>query len=164
MRATIPITQNLVLVGGGHSHALVLRKIGMNPWPANVQITLITNLADTPYSGMLPCHIAGLYDFDTAHIDSASTDPVCQLSAGDGSDGRARSGRAKGDLSRSPPDRLRHTLDRRWQHTYEISSSRRRQIFAVPAKPVPDLLTAWNRYLESLEKAPKQDSSERLHD
>ena len=69
MQSTVPIRKDLFLVGGGHSHALVLRKMGMNPWPADVRITLVTNLADTPYSGMLPCHISGLYDFDTAHID-----------------------------------------------------------------------------------------------
>ena len=69
MQPSVPIRKDLVMVGGGHSHALVLREMGMQPWPADVRLTLITNLADTPYSGMLPCHISGLYDFDTAHID-----------------------------------------------------------------------------------------------
>ena len=59
MHSTVCLSKDLVLVGGGHSHALVLRKLGMQPWPADVRLTLITNLADTPYSGMLPCHIFG---------------------------------------------------------------------------------------------------------
>jgi selenide, water dikinase len=60
--------QQLVLIGGGHSHAIALRKLGMNPMP-DVQLTLITNVWHTPYSGMLPGYVAGLYDVDDCHID-----------------------------------------------------------------------------------------------
>ena len=68
MMPPTPLTTDLVLLGGGHSHALVLRKWGMNPLPG-VRLTLITDLVDTPYSGMLPSHLAGDYNFDEAHID-----------------------------------------------------------------------------------------------
>ena len=64
----MPIFKELVLVGGGHSHALVLRKWAMNPLPG-VRITLISPQTMTPYSGMLPGLIAGHYSFAQTHID-----------------------------------------------------------------------------------------------
>jgi len=64
----MPIFKELILVGGGHSHALVLRKWAMNPMPG-VRITLISPQTMTPYSGMLPGLIAGHYSFAQTHID-----------------------------------------------------------------------------------------------
>ena len=68
VRADLPLTRDLVLVGGGHAHALVLRRWGMDPLPG-VRLTLVNPGAEAPYTGMLPGHVAGHYDRDEIHID-----------------------------------------------------------------------------------------------
>ncbi|NBQ50789.1 MAG: bifunctional NADH dehydrogenase FAD-containing subunit/selenide, water dikinase SelD, partial [Marivivens sp.] len=68
MHDQIPLTRDLVLIGGGHTHALVLRMWGMNPLPG-VRVTVINPAPTAPYSGMLPGFVAGHYSKDELDID-----------------------------------------------------------------------------------------------
>ncbi|HBM59781.1 MAG TPA: selenide, water dikinase SelD [Citreicella sp.] len=69
MRApSLPLTRDLVLIGGGHTHALVLRMWGMDPLPG-ARLTLISPGPTAPYSGMLPGFVAGHYAREELEID-----------------------------------------------------------------------------------------------
>lgn len=156
MQPILPIRQDLVLVGGGHSHALVLRKMGMNPWPADVRLTLITNLADTPYSGMLPCHISGLYDFETAHIDLRPLTRFanCRLIMDEmiGLDPEGQK-----IICRNHPPIAYDALSIDIGSTPTKSQVSGAAEYAIPAKPVPTLLKSWASYLATVEAKLAKD-------
>ncbi len=68
MTPSVPLTRDLLFVGGGHAHALVLRAWGMDPLPG-ARITVINPGPTAPYTGMLPGHVAGHYGRDDLEID-----------------------------------------------------------------------------------------------
>lgn len=63
-----PIVRDVLLLGGGHSHVIVIRMWAMKQIPG-VRVTLVSRDAMTPYSGMLPGLVAGHYSFTDSHID-----------------------------------------------------------------------------------------------
>lgn len=68
MTPAYPKIRDLVLIGGGHAHALVLRMWGMRPLPGT-RVTLINPDPVAPYTGMLPGLIAGHYRRKDLMID-----------------------------------------------------------------------------------------------
>ncbi|MBF2028401.1 MAG: selenide, water dikinase SelD [Oscillatoriales cyanobacterium C42_A2020_001] len=69
MQSTIePVVKDLVLIGGGHVHAIALRMFGMKPLPG-VRITLISEASESAYSGMLPGRVANLYTDEKCHVN-----------------------------------------------------------------------------------------------
>lgn len=68
MLSSLPLVRDVVFVGGGHTHALVLRGWGMRPI-AGARLTLIDPGPTTAYSGMLPGYVAGHYALEALEID-----------------------------------------------------------------------------------------------
>ena len=68
MQLPLPLIKNVVLVGGGHAHALLLKKWAMKP-VVGVRVTVVNPSPTAPYTGMLPGHIAGHYHRDELDID-----------------------------------------------------------------------------------------------
>jgi selenide, water dikinase len=148
-----PIVQDLVLLGGGHSHAIVLRMFGMRPIPG-VRLTLITTASDTPYSGMLPGHIAGLYSHDECHIDLR---PLANF---------ARSQLYIDQVVGLDLENKKVICANRPAVTFDVLSidigSTPAAIsvsgaakYAIPAKPVSQLLTKWQQLLANVAANPQ---------
>ncbi|MBU8545947.1 MULTISPECIES: FAD-dependent oxidoreductase [Roseomonadaceae] len=67
---------HLLLLGGGHAHVEVLRQWAAHPLPG-WRVTLLTREWMSPYSGMLPGVIAGLYQPEEALIDITALTARC---------------------------------------------------------------------------------------
>jgi selenide, water dikinase len=141
------IVKDLVLIGGGHSHAIALLMFGMKPLPG-VRLTLITEASDTPYSGMLPGHIAGFYTHDECHIDLRRLAQFAQA--------QLYIDKAVGlDLKNNKvfcANRLPVTFDvlsidiGSTPATLSVSGAE----YAIPAKPVAQLLKHWYQLVEDV--------------
>lgn len=115
MKALIPQTHDVLLIGGGHAHALVLRMWAMNPLPG-VNLIVVNPDPIAAYSGMLPGFVAGHYARDDMEID------LLRLARAAGA--QIILGRVIGmDLTRReahfegrPPYRLRYCLNRHRHH------------------------------------------------
>jgi selenide,water dikinase len=63
------IERELLLVGGGHAHLGVLRRLARRPLPADIRVTLVAREAEALYSGMLPGLIAGRFTPQDCIVD-----------------------------------------------------------------------------------------------
>ena len=139
----IPYGQDLLLVGGGHSHALALRMLGMEPIPG-VRVTVVSDVSHAPYSGMLPGHVAGFYSWEEMHIDLRR---LCAFAGAAFVEGRVEGldveGRAVHVAGR-PPMRA-NVISLNVGGTPTLSGVPGAAAFAIPAKPVPELLAGWER-------------------
>ncbi len=149
-----PRIKDLVLIGGGHSHAIALRQFGLNPLPG-IRLTLISDVLHTPYSGMLPGYIAGFYTFDQAHIDLRPLANFAQAQfyydCAIGLDLQhnqvlcANHPPVPFDILSIDIGSTPATLDVPGAATY-----------AIPAKPVPQLLKSWHQFLEEVSRSPQK--------
>lgn len=148
------MSNSLVLIGGGHSHAIALRLLGIKAIPG-VDLTLITDVLQTPYSGMLPGHVAGFYSYEETHID------LQRLAEFAGA--QLRFDRAVGlDLDRnrvicanSPPVAFDY-LSVDIGSTPATKSVVGADKYVIPAKPVPQFLASWNSIVDTVTQNPEQ--------
>ena len=139
-----PIARELLLVGGGHSHVIVLRMLGMNPIPG-LQITLVSPSKRTAYSGMLPGMVAGHYKEDEIHIDLV---PLCRFAKARFIEARVK--------SIDPVMQIVETEDRpslRYDVlSIDIGSTSSLKVKGaegnvIPVKPINDFLVRWEEFL-----------------
>ncbi|HEY9648054.1 MAG TPA: selenide, water dikinase SelD, partial [Chroococcidiopsis sp.] len=154
MKSALPIVKDLVLIGGGHSHAIALKLFGMNPLPG-VRITLISDVDNTPYSGMLPGYIAGLYSFDDCHIDLR---PLCQFAGvvmvRDRAIGLDLEQRRV--LCAEHPPIAFDLLSIDTGSTPATSTVPGAADYAVPVKPISQFLQYWDRWMVAIAQQPDQ--------
>lgn len=143
---TIPYTRDLVLIGGGHTHALILRRWATDPLPGT-RVTVINPDPRAAYSGMLPGFIAGHYTRDELDID------LVKLAQHAGA--RLVTGRASGI------DRVKHLVQIQGHPavgydvlsvdvgiTSEMPDLEGFSRHAVPAKPLSAFAGAWSQFAQ----------------
>lgn len=148
-----PTVKDLVLVGGGHTHAIMLKMFAMKPLPG-VRLTLITEASQTPYSGMLPGHVAGLYTHDECHIELRPLAEFAQaqllLDQVTGLDLKSN----KVFCSDRPPIAF-DLLSINIGSTPATLSVPGALEHTIPVKPVSRFLAIWNQVVEQLAQTPQ---------
>lgn len=142
--------QDIVLVGGGHAHALVLLQWAMHPFP-EARLTLISECATSPYSGMLPGVVAGHYREADIQVDLRR---LCQHVG-------VRFIRAQ--VTGVDPQAKHVLLEGRPPIGYDVLSINAGITpdsgvagageHAVPVKPIAGFLPRWQAVLEELQRA-----------
>ncbi len=149
------MSENLVLIGGGHSHAITLDLWGKNPLPG-VSLTLISDVENTPYSGMLPGYVAGFYTYEETHINLPAL---------------AKFAKANLIIDRAIALELDQNQVICQNHSpinfdylsIDIGSTPKTisvpgaTEYAIPAKPVPLFLKGWENLLQQQKQHPEQD-------
>jgi selenide,water dikinase len=144
---TNEVLKSVVLIGGGHSHALVLNALKAAPLQG-ASVTVINPGKTAPYSGMLPGFVAGHYTRQELDIDLAA---LCQKVGARLMDGKA--------IAMDPKRRV-VMLDDGTQIAYDIVSvdvgitSRMNALmgfseFGIPAKPLDDFSRQWEIFKKS---------------
>lgn len=149
MQTAFPQIKDLVLIGGGHTHALVLRMWAMSPLPGT-RLTLINPDPAAPYTGMLPGLIAGHYRREELMIDLVR---LVRFAGArlilDRATGIDRGARLIHLAGRPPLPYDLAAID------IGITSDLPGQPNAIPAKPLGPYATAWEAFLARRPATPR---------
>lgn len=134
--------RELVLIGGGHAHVLLLRKFGERPL-CNARLTLISDVEHATYSGMLPGYISGIYNRAEIHIDLRQ---LCRFAGA-----RLIHAKVHGlDLKRkqvlladNPAPLSADLISINAGGTPSMNGAVGAEQWAIPSKPVSCLLSGW---------------------
>lgn len=148
-----PYKRDLRLIGGGHSHVAVIKKLGMHP-VLGVRVTLISTDTLTPYSGMLPGLIAGHYTLEDCHVDLRK---LCQW---------AGAQFIRGEVQRIDPLAKQIDCHQRPSLRYDLLSINigsqpalntinGAAAYGYPIKPVKQFLQNWHQWLESAQTSSR---------
>lgn len=149
---TLPIKKEIVLIGGGHAHALFVKMWGMKPIE-QVRVTLISDQIYSPYSGMLPGLIAGHYEFDDIHIDLIQ---LCQMTGV-----RFIQGRVNGIDHQNQRIEIENYPSLQYDiASINIGSTPSFEIpgaddFSIPVKPIASFWSRWSEALNSFTDVDK---------
>ena len=141
-----PVESRIVLVGGGHSHCIFLKRWAMRRKKPPLEIILINPEAFTPYTGMLPGLISGYYRKEDVYIDLVK---LCNSSG-------ARF--LSGQVNRINLVKKTLTIQGRPELFFDLVSvdvgitSKPNDFFAtskavVSAKPLDELYSSWNNFI-----------------
>lgn len=144
----MPQTREIVLIGGGHTHALVVHELAAKPLHGT-RLTLINPDPTAPYTGMLPGFIAGHYsrtelEIDLAHLARRSGARLV-LGRAEGLD------REKREIHLSGLGPIRYDLvSIDIGITSDLPKLQGYGEHAVSAKPLGDYARAWDDFLAAL--------------
>jgi len=143
-----PGVTRILLLGGGHAHALVLRRF-RKFLSKYLEVVLVSADAVHTYSGMVPGVVAGHYAAAEAQIDLARL----------ARDAGARF--VQGRVLRLDPDAKHAVLESGERLGYKVlslnlgSAPAGLAAGAIPAKPFEAFFARWRELLEQRERAPR---------
>lgn len=142
--------RKLILIGGGHTHVLLLRQFGKNPL-RDVCLTMVSDVKDASYSGMLPGHISGIYSRAEMQIDLPR---LCNFAGARfihakvrGLDLARKHVLLAGNTATIPTDLISINVGSK-PCMKDVAGA---ESHAIPAKPVWDLLQGWERAVAAVQ-------------
>jgi len=142
--------KRLVLAGGGHAHVEVLRRFARQR-VEGAEVVLVTPEAESPYSGMLPGHVAGFYSRGDIFIDVGRLASACEARLVHARVAAIRAAHRELDLDDGT--RLAYdVLSLDIGSTPATGGARGVVAHALPVKPIPAFLERWAALLNRAER------------